>query len=491
MTIVVLPETPPPPPQQPTIEREDEDHESDNAETNDEFSEPLPRKSTTSTVELEVLDDEPRSILLALVSQLTVGMDLHKVTLPTFVLETRSMCERITDFMSHPDLIIGIPLMTDPVERFIGITRFFLSGWHIQPKGVKKPYNPVLGEFFRCTWKLPDSSTSYYICEQVSHHPPISTYAYINPHHQFHISGDLRPKSRFLGNSAATLMHGSTRIKLKPKGGNEFEEYTISFPNMYARGILFGTMYTELGDSATITCEETDLSVTLEFKTRGVFSDRTLNVVEGTVKRRTGGQAVAAVSGKWSDELFIERLDTAVTTGKRSVSPQGLTPSNGGVAVGRSSMSSTGSIRPSEEVSSFFPSAPRSVYSAFQGIFGGVQPTSPSSASSSTTSLSPTTPIAITTKKLLFDANHAETCLKQVPAEAEMEPFESRKLWKSVTRGIQTKNLDEATAEKTAIEENQRKICKLRDEQGVEWKHRFFVVDGDVWKLDIEELVWF
>ena len=36
-----------------------------------------------------------------------VGMDLSKVTFPTFVLEPRSMLERITDFMSHPDLIFG------------------------------------------------------------------------------------------------------------------------------------------------------------------------------------------------------------------------------------------------------------------------------------------------------------------------------------------------------------------------------------------------
>ena len=34
-------------------------------------------------------------------------MDLHKDTFPTFVLEPRSMLERITDFMSHPDLIFG------------------------------------------------------------------------------------------------------------------------------------------------------------------------------------------------------------------------------------------------------------------------------------------------------------------------------------------------------------------------------------------------
>lgn len=36
-----------------------------------------------------------------------VGMDLSKVTFPTFVLEPRSMLERITDFMAHPDLIFG------------------------------------------------------------------------------------------------------------------------------------------------------------------------------------------------------------------------------------------------------------------------------------------------------------------------------------------------------------------------------------------------
>ena len=83
-------------------------------------------------------------------------MDPSKVTLPTFILEPRSMLERITDFMSHPDLIVGYvpPLRThlasqtassaeavpDPEERFIRVLMYYLSGWHIKPKGVKKPY---------------------------------------------------------------------------------------------------------------------------------------------------------------------------------------------------------------------------------------------------------------------------------------------------------------------------------------------------------------
>ena len=54
----------------------------------------------------EVLEDDSRSILMGIISQLGKGTDLHRVTLPTFVLEPRSMLERITDFMSHPELLL-------------------------------------------------------------------------------------------------------------------------------------------------------------------------------------------------------------------------------------------------------------------------------------------------------------------------------------------------------------------------------------------------
>jgi hypothetical protein len=54
----------------------------------------------------EVVPDENRSIILGIIAQLTKGMDLHRVTLPTFILEPRSFLERMTDFMSHPELIL-------------------------------------------------------------------------------------------------------------------------------------------------------------------------------------------------------------------------------------------------------------------------------------------------------------------------------------------------------------------------------------------------
>ncbi len=62
--------------------------------------------SDSPEIEKEVLDEKQGNIILGIISQLRKGSDLSKVTLPTFVLEPRSMLERITDFMSHPELIL-------------------------------------------------------------------------------------------------------------------------------------------------------------------------------------------------------------------------------------------------------------------------------------------------------------------------------------------------------------------------------------------------
>ncbi|CEI88947.1 Putative Genomic scaffold, msy_sf_4 [Rhizopus microsporus] len=183
----------------------------------------------------EELEDNSKSILMGIISQLRKDMDLQRVTLPTFVLEPRSMLERVTDFMSHPDLLLEASTKTDPTVRFLDVVRYFLSGWHIKPKGVKKPYNPVLGEFFRCKYKYSNGTEAIYVAEQVSHHPPISAFYYGSPENGIYIQGDLRPKSRFLGNSAATLMEGENHIIFTHLHN---ERYDITMPNIYARGIL-------------------------------------------------------------------------------------------------------------------------------------------------------------------------------------------------------------------------------------------------------------
>lgn len=100
-------------------------------------------------------------VLMHIISQLRPGADLSRVVLPTFILEPRSMLERITkyelcpwlgrqtapsrrawcptgltaacSFMCHPEMLLPIPKIDDPVERFVSVVKFYLSGWHIRP----------------------------------------------------------------------------------------------------------------------------------------------------------------------------------------------------------------------------------------------------------------------------------------------------------------------------------------------------------------------
>jgi hypothetical protein len=59
-----------------------------------------------------------------------------------------------------------------------------------------------------------------------SDHQPVSAFFYISPANGLLITGELKPKSKFLGNSAATIMEGEDRIRLldRPEDG----EYVIT-----------------------------------------------------------------------------------------------------------------------------------------------------------------------------------------------------------------------------------------------------------------------
>lgn len=165
-----------------------------------------------------VVDQEQGNVLSHIISQLRPGADLSRVTLPTFILEPRSMLERITNFMAHPEALLLLPTIEDPVQRFVAVTKFYLSGWHIKPPGVKKPLNPILGETFTGYWDYSDGTKGYYISEQTSHHPPKSSYFFMAPEHKIRVDGTLKPRSKFLGNSVGSFMEGIAVMRFLNRG---------------------------------------------------------------------------------------------------------------------------------------------------------------------------------------------------------------------------------------------------------------------------------
>lgn len=158
------------------------------------------------------------------------------MVLPTFILEKRSLLEMYADFMSHPDLFVAITDGQGPEERMVHFVEYYLTSFHEGRKGAiaKKPYNPIIGESFHCSWKVPRSGepakdapslpsppqgspttegedSSYqlrFVAEQVSHHPPVSGFYAECPERRMCVNTHVWTKSKFMGMSIGVSMIG-------------------------------------------------------------------------------------------------------------------------------------------------------------------------------------------------------------------------------------------------------------------------------------------
>ncbi|XP_067121819.1 oxysterol-binding protein-related protein 8 isoform X2 [Centruroides vittatus] len=249
----------------------------------------------------EEVADENKGLIWSLVKQVRPGMDLSKVVLPTFILEPRSFLDKLSDYYYHSDIISRAVLEDDPFTRMKTVVQWYLSGFYKKPKGLKKPYNPILGETFRCYWKHPNTgSRTFYIAEQVSHHPPVSAFYVTNRQDGFCICGSILAKSKFYGNSLSAILDGTARLSLLTRG----EDYTLTMPYAHCKGILMGTLTMELGGKVNICCEKTGYSTELEFKLRPIFGGSELcNLITGKIK--LGKETLATIEGHWDNEIYF------------------------------------------------------------------------------------------------------------------------------------------------------------------------------------------
>uniref|UniRef100_A0A8C7FWZ1 Oxysterol-binding protein n=1 Tax=Oncorhynchus kisutch TaxID=8019 RepID=A0A8C7FWZ1_ONCKI len=252
--------------------------------------------------QVETVSEENKGLIWTLLKQLRPGMDLSKVVLPTFILEPRSFLDKLSDYYYHANLLSEAAREESPYGRIKQVVRWYLSGFYKKPKGLKKPYNPILGETFRCCWLHPQTdSCTFYIAEQISHHPPISAFYVCNKKDGFYISGSILAKSKFYGNSLSAILDGRARLMLLGRD----EEYIITMPYAHCKGILYGTMTLELGGKITIECEKTKYVAELEFKLKPFLGgSSSVNVISGKIQQ--GDELLATVDGHWDGEVFLQ-----------------------------------------------------------------------------------------------------------------------------------------------------------------------------------------
>lgn len=84
-------------------------------------------------------------------------------------------------------------------------------------------------------------------------------------------------------------------------------------------------------------------------------------------------------------------------------------------------------------------------------------------------------------KEIFVDTTNLPVIKKHVNPVTTQESFESRNVWKEVTRALKLKDVNSATAAKSYIEQRQRDQLKERLEHGAKWNTRFFEAAGDSW----------
>ena len=76
--------------------------------------------------------------------------------------------------------------------------------------------------------------------------------------------------------------------------------------------------------------------------------------------------------------------------------------------------------------------------------------------------------------QVFFDTTAEPTQSKKVRALGKQQSFESRSMWKDVTRALKENNIEGATEGKHKNEERQRQDARMRKETNTKWVTRFF-----------------
>ncbi|XP_073703343.1 oxysterol-binding protein-related protein 10 isoform X1 [Garra rufa] len=369
--------------------------------------------------DLGVLDDQ-RSIILHLLSQLKLGMDLTRVVLPTFILEKRSLLEMYANFMAHPDVFLAITSGATPEDRMIRFVEYYLTAFHEGRKGAvaKKPYNPILGESFHCTWDVPRDKVrplrttssspapaaahathtasneglgSYrlrFVAEQVSHHPPVSGFYCECKERQICVNTHVWTKSKFMGMSIGVSMVGEGVLHLLEHD----EEYVFTLPSAYARSILT-VPWVELGGKVSICCAKSGYSATVTFHTKPFYGGK-VHRVTAEVKHNPTGTIVCKAQGEWNGTL-----EFTYSSGETKV----------------------------------------------------------------------------------IDTSKLPVIKKKIRPLDKQSHYESRRLWQHVTAALKAGDIDAATEHKHQLEEKQRREGKQRTASSTSWKPKYFIKEGDGW----------
>ncbi|KXN81883.1 Oxysterol-binding protein-like protein 1 [Leucoagaricus sp. SymC.cos] len=305
-----------------------------------------------------------------------------------------------------------------------------------------------------------------YVTEQVSHHPPVSTYYASCPKRNLEMFGIDQISAKVSGTTVKVSPGQFNQgIFINLTGGfGEGERYHITHPVASVNGILRGSFYVTVSESTIITCTGgkpgTKFRAIIEYKEES-WLGRAHFLIEGVihtvhegeddheewtkVKHVPADRVVAVFDGSWRGHIRWRRVGAGSYPNAFSSSASSPSPSHEHLAT---------------------PDVPKHA--------------------ASRTDVSRLD----TEYSMLIDLSALQIIPKEVRPLEKQLPHESRKLWKNVTDNLMKKEYSEATREKVTIEQRQRDEAAERKRKGTEFIPKYFEKDLSTGYAKLTEEGW-
>eukprot|EP01132_Coremiostelium_polycephalum_P008616 gene8616-10606_t len=208
------------------------------------------------------------------ISQLSLGQELTKVSMPSMFLMPYSILELAASrYLKYIHLLTSAVHEHDPARRMAIVIQYFFSCVR-DGNFQRKPYNALLGEVHNCfvNYKSFDgekNSTARFIGEQVTHHPPLTAF-HILTTEGITLDCNVQFSAKFHMNSVSIVTTGAILITIPVKGDNGKtipETYIIDkgLPDAIVKNVIFGTRSINWTDAVDIMCKSSNTSATLHF----------------------------------------------------------------------------------------------------------------------------------------------------------------------------------------------------------------------------------
>ncbi|CEP17086.1 hypothetical protein [Parasitella parasitica] len=230
--------------------------------------------------------------------------DLSQLTCPSFFLAPESLLEYSSYWADQPDYLTNAGNGETEEERFYNAVKWFITALNGSftsrvPAGQweKKPFNPIFGEQFFCNWK--DDTRA--ICEQVSHHPPVSAFIIENKASGVSITVNDAQKTRFSGTQMLVDQIGYCMLEMKRHG----ERYLFSLPSISVQGIWYAAPYVELFGTSYIQ-SSTGFHANIEYTTKGwIYGE--VHHFKAIVHHSSRLKIPTIIEGQWSGKSTIKK----------------------------------------------------------------------------------------------------------------------------------------------------------------------------------------